>query len=243
MCRRVERNGAKAMTVVVVQMGHVARKTGRTGTFREQELTRKIGNALRTRLVAAGHKAHLMGADDPLPVAKGDVFVALHGDSGNAKVAGRGQSSKRGASVGFPKSDQGGGRLGKEWKTQHAKAGFPGGFLADNNTVNMTEYYMWDRTGGFRHRYLAEHATLTNSADEEWIFAHIQVAAAAHVAAIEHVLGTAGGPKPNEYVVKKGDTLIKIGRQFGLEFQAIAKRNGITAPFTIFPGQVLAIPR
>jgi LysM repeat protein len=224
-------------------MGHVPRQTGRTGTWREQELTRKVGKALRTRLIEAGHKAHVMGADDELPVSKGDVFVALHGDSGNAAVAGPGKSTRRGASVGFPKSDKGGGRLAGEWKRQHAKAGFPGGFLPDNHTANMREYYMWERTGGFKHRYLAEHATLTNSADEEWIFAHIQAAAAAHVKAIERVLRGNGGPKPKEYVVKKGDTLIKIGKRFGLAFQAIAKRNGIKAPFTIFPGQVLKIPR
>jgi nucleoid-associated protein YgaU len=234
------------MAVVVVQMGHVPRTSGRTGTWREQELTRKLGRALRAQLIEAGHKAHLMGADDALPVPKGDVFVALHGDSGNAAVAGHGKSTRRGASVGFPESDRSDRRLAMEWKRQHAKAGFPGGFLPDNNTANLREYYMWERTGAFTHRYLAEHATLTNSADEEWIFAHIQQSAAAHVRAIARIVGSAGGnggPKPTEYVVKQGDTLIKIGKQFGLAFQVIATHNGIKEPFTIFPGQKLRIPR
>jgi len=169
------------MAVIVVQMGHVPRQTGRTGTWREQELTRKVGKALRTRLIEAEHKAHVMGADDELPVSKGDVFVALHGESGNAAVAGPGKSTRRGASVGFP-----------------------GGFLPDNHTANLREYYMWDRTGGFKHRYLAEHATLTNSADEEWIS--------------------------------------RTSRQSSVCSAAMVARSR-KAPFTIFPGQVLKIPR
>lgn len=231
------------MAVIVIQMGHVPRKTGATGTWREQELTRKIGKELRTRLIKAGHEAHLMGADDALPVSRGDVFVALHGDSGNAKVAGPGKSTRRGASVGFPAAD--GGKLGKVWKQEHARAGFPGGFLRNNHTVNMSQYFMWPVTGGFKHRYLAEHATLTNSADEEWIFAHIGGAAKAHLAAIERVLGGGSGAakKVLQHVVRKGDTLSAIGRKFGVDFRKIAQRNGIKAPFTIFPGQVLRIPQ
>lgn len=232
------------MGVVVVQMGHVPRNAGATGTWREQELTRKIGKELRSRLIRAGHDAHLMGADDALPVSRGDVFVALHGDSGNAKVAGPGRSSKRGASVGFPSSDSG--KLAKAWKKAHEKEGFPGGFLRDNNTVNMSQYYMWDKTGRFKHRYLAEHATLTNSADEEWIFAHIKRAAKAHVDAINNMLNGSGGGGTTiagggEYVVKKGDTLSAIGNMFGVDFREIARINGIKAPFKIFPGQVLRL--
>lgn len=232
------------MAVVVVQMGHVPRKSGATGTWREQELTRKIGRELRARLIKAGHDAHLMGADDALPVPRGDVFVALHGDSGNAKIAGPGRSTKRGASVGFPSSDSG--KLAKAWKKAHKEAGFPGGFLKNNHTVNMSQYYMWDKTGRFKHRYLAEHATLTNSADEAWIFAHIKRAAKAHVDAINQVLNGGGGGTTtgsNKYTVQKGDTLFAIGKKFGMTFEKIAKANGIAAPFTIFPGQVLKIPR
>lgn len=230
------------MGVVVVQMGHVPRTNGATGTWREQELTRKIGKELRAQLLKAGHKAHLMGADDALPVSRGDVFIALHGDSGNADFAGPGRSTKRGASVGFPSSD--GGKLGKAWKKEHKQVGFPGGFLADNNTVNMSEYYMWGETGQFDHRYLAEHATLTNSADEEWIFSHIKQAARAHVRAINKVLKHTGqltARVAGEYVVQKGDTLFAIGQKLGVDFREIARINGIKAPFKIFPGQVLRL--
>jgi len=43
------------------------------------------------------------------------------------------------------------------------------------------------------------------------------------------------------YTVKKGDTLSKIGKMFGVPWQNIAKLNGIEAPYTIYPGQKLRI--
>lgn len=230
------------MGIIVVQMGHVPRTTGATGTWREQELTRLLGKKLRALLVDAGHKVHLMGADDAVPVSRGDVFVALHGDSGNATFAGPGRSTRRGASVGFPAGDSG--RMGRAWKKAYAAEGWPGGFLADNNTPAMREYYMWARTGGFNHRYLAEQATLTNSKDEAWIFAHIHEAAVAHVKAIRKVLGGSGvgaAPANGTYTVKAGDTLSEIGLKFGIDFRELARINRIEAPFTIVPGQVLRL--
>lgn len=233
------------MAVIVIQMGHVPRVAGRTGTWREQELARAVGKKLRALLLQAGQQAHLMGADDRLPVSRGDVFVALHGDSGNASFAGRGQSTKRGASVGYP--DENGKLLGRAWKDAHAAVGWPGGFLSDNNTVNMSQYYMWAATGRFKHRYLAEHATMTNSKDEAWIFGHLDEAAAAHVSAIKKVLRIGGGSSsgsqgaPATHTVRSGETLSSIGRKFGIDFRQLAKLNGINPPFTIFPGQVLKL--
>lgn len=43
------------------------------------------------------------------------------------------------------------------------------------------------------------------------------------------------------YVVKSGDTLSKIASQYGTTYQEIAKKNRITNPNLIYPGQVLKI--
>lgn len=55
-----------------------------------------------------------------------------------------------------------------------------------------------------------------------------------------------GGSKPSgttTYTVKSGDNLSKIGAQFGVSWQEIAKLNGIAGPkYIIYPGQKLKIP-
>jgi len=45
------------------------------------------------------------------------------------------------------------------------------------------------------------------------------------------------------YVVRPGDTLFKIARQFGVTVDELAKINGISNPNVIFPGQELKIPK
>ncbi|HEY3448034.1 MAG TPA: LysM peptidoglycan-binding domain-containing protein [Myxococcales bacterium] len=44
------------------------------------------------------------------------------------------------------------------------------------------------------------------------------------------------------YTVEPGDTLSKIGGQFGVPWQNIARENGIASPYRIYPGQSLSIP-
>ena len=44
------------------------------------------------------------------------------------------------------------------------------------------------------------------------------------------------------YIVEEGDTLSAIARTFGVSVEALAAANGISAPYTIFPGQQLVIP-
>lgn len=43
------------------------------------------------------------------------------------------------------------------------------------------------------------------------------------------------------YTVKRGDCLTSIGKRLGVSWIDIATRNGIRSPYTIYPGQVLAI--
>lgn len=43
------------------------------------------------------------------------------------------------------------------------------------------------------------------------------------------------------HIVKKGETLALIGRTYGVSYKAIARRNGIKPPYTIYVGQRLVI--
>lgn len=59
------------------------------------------------------------------------------------------------------------------------------------------------------------------------------------------VLSIAGGsPGSSEgagrYIVEPGDCLSAIGHELGLDWRAIAASNGISAPYTIYPGQVIS---
>ncbi|MFU8892103.1 MAG: LysM peptidoglycan-binding domain-containing protein [Luteolibacter sp.] len=45
-----------------------------------------------------------------------------------------------------------------------------------------------------------------------------------------------------EYTVVAGDNLVRIGRQFGISAQALAKANGLEAGSIIHPGQKLKVP-
>ena len=46
----------------------------------------------------------------------------------------------------------------------------------------------------------------------------------------------------NNYIVKPGDCLSKIGSQLGVNWRDIANANGITSPYVIYVGQNLIIP-
>lgn len=169
------------MTKVVVQMGHVARRTGATGTHREQEFARLVGSRLSSELSKRGHKVYLIGADDAVPNC--EVFVSLHLD-------GNRNTSIRGASVGYPSNSSGSpsGRLAQAWKRHHQRNGYPSGFHRDNYTEGLRYYYGF-RSSIATFEYLAEHGTSTNPGDEAWLFSHIEECVRAHVDAIGEVVG------------------------------------------------------
>lgn len=54
--------------------------------------------------------------------------------------------------------------------------------------------------------------------------------------------GAVATPQESTYTVVSGDYLVKIGQKTGKDWQAIARLNGIGAPYTIYPNQVLRLP-
>jgi len=48
-------------------------------------------------------------------------------------------------------------------------------------------------------------------------------------------------PKPNQYQVRKGDTLYSIAFRYGLDYRDLAERNGISGSYNIYPGQKLSL--
>lgn len=54
--------------------------------------------------------------------------------------------------------------------------------------------------------------------------------------------GAVATPKESTYTVVSGDYLSKIGEKTGKNWQQIADLNGIKAPYTIYPNQVLRLP-
>ncbi|WP_206613425.1 peptidoglycan DD-metalloendopeptidase family protein [Parahaliea mediterranea] len=48
-------------------------------------------------------------------------------------------------------------------------------------------------------------------------------------------------PAPGTYRVQRGDTLYSIAWRNGIDFRALAAANGIAAPYTIYPGQLLQL--
>ena len=51
-----------------------------------------------------------------------------------------------------------------------------------------------------------------------------------------------GGASSGTYTVQSGDCLSSIGAKLGVNWTSIASANGISSPYTIYPGQVLTIP-
>lgn len=118
------------MGTIYIQMGHVPRKVGSTGTEGEQEFAKAVAARAARRLRRRGHRVFVRGADDPtIPT---DVFVAIHADGSVNKDA-------HGASVGY--QDRDGKRIAHAWKRAYQRLGWATGFRDDNYTEALAEYY------------------------------------------------------------------------------------------------------
>lgn len=173
------------MARVCIQMGHVPRTKGATGTVREQEFAKALAPLIAARLRERGHAVDVIGADDAVPAA--DVFVALHLDGST-------NAERHGASVGYPPSDESSARLAKAWKAAHQLvAGYSWGFLPDNYTANLSGYYGFRRSSA-DHEFLAEHGHATNADEQAWLFDNLGPIADGHVVAVGAVVGH---PRPH----------------------------------------------
>jgi len=159
---------------VVIQMGHVARVRGGTGTSghrgSEQDFVKRLGPMIRDLLLAGGLTVDLIGADDKRRPA--DVFLALHQDGSRNKSA-------SGASTGFPIHGDGE-ILVKIWKARYTTAGWPYGFRRSNYTVGEHYYYgfgglrrWWWKRAKYAAAFLIEHGFATNPDEENWMWDHL----------------------------------------------------------------------
>ena len=171
------------MLQVVVQKGHCFRKTGSTGTAghrgTEQQFADRVGTEMISILRFHGVAAVDVLADEVIPSST--VFVALHQDGSTS-------SSARGASIGYPATNNEGRELGQLWKALYQQAGWPSGFRPDNYTSAMRNYY------GFRQstaeaKLLIEHGFATNVHDENWMWDHLDAIAETNAVAIMRYLG------------------------------------------------------
>ncbi|MER7514470.1 N-acetylmuramoyl-L-alanine amidase [Streptomyces lavendulae] len=53
--------------------------------------------------------------------------------------------------------------------------------------------------------------------------------------------GEPGGGAESTYTVQAGDTLSRIGERLGVSWQTVARENGISPPYLIYPGQTLKV--
>lgn len=175
---------------VCLQMGHVARKKGGTGTTghrgSEQDFVKVIGPKIQAQLISYGLTCALIGADDKRPSAS--VFLALHQD-------GSPSPSARGASVGYPVHGDGE-TLAKIWKARYTMAGWPNGFRPDNYTIGLHWYYAfgglrrwWWKKARFDSAFLIEHGFATTVSEENWMWDHTDQIVDADASAIAQFLG------------------------------------------------------
>lgn len=163
------------MQTLVVQRGHVPRKTGMTGTAGEQDVVTRIAAAMRP--APAGWRLVVIDADVDAALYRGDAFVALHCDGSSNR-------SKSGASVGYKTPE--GKALAARWKAAYVAQGWSRGFRSDNYTAGLSGYYGYKHAlaQGTKACIVVEHGFLTNAGDAAWIRANIDKCAAAVWAAV-----------------------------------------------------------
>lgn len=167
---------------VVVQKGHCFRKRGATGTAghrgTEQAFVDRVGTGMVNVLRFHGVAARSVLADEPIPHS--DVFVALHQDGSTNPRA-------RGASIGFPPTNNDGRELGQLWKAMYQQAGWKSGFRPDNYTRGLRYYYGYRRTTA-KAKLLIEHGFATNEHDANWMWDNIGLIAQTNASAVMRFL-------------------------------------------------------
>ncbi len=105
--------------------------------------------------------------------------------------------------------------------------------------------------GGVKYSYIIEHGFHTNPVEcafllDEENLRQIAKAEAQVIGKYFSLSKTVLPETPNEkdevYIVKKGDTLSKIAKSYGMDYRDLAEYNGIENPNLIFTGQRIYIP-
>jgi len=156
------REGKLRLTMprIVIEMGHVGRTRGATGTPGEQAFTRQVGAWLREYLP----EAEIVPAD--FGSRHCDLFLSLHADGSNNPEA-------RGFSVGYPEGDNG--EFAQFLAERYQKfTGFQR--RKDNYTLSMRNYNAWRRVEA-KYRCLLEAGFFTNRIERTWLTNNIKIIA------------------------------------------------------------------
>ena len=174
---------------ITVQMGHVPRTRGATGTVDEQAFTSALGAALDVKLAAAGWQAEIIEADPPgRAYPDTDLFLAVHCDGNDDEDVGSASFfyPPRAADLSWD--------WGLRWAAAHQSiAGYPFGFRDPNYVARVgLFFYAWrasrlpEEATNADVCLLVEHFFATNPAEHAWAWApgRIDMMADAHVAGL-----------------------------------------------------------
>lgn len=120
------------MSKIVIQRGHVPRRSGATGAPGEQQFAIETAERCRRHIQDVGHSCQVIDADVPNSHYEGHAFFAIHYDSSR-------NPGVQGASVGYQNAE--GARAARLWKAHYQRNGWTNGFRADNYTNNLAQYY------------------------------------------------------------------------------------------------------
>lgn len=174
---------------ITLQMGHVPRTSGSTGTKDEQKFTKALGEEMADQASRAGWRVELIGADPPGRVyPKTDLFHAIHCDGSDDPNVGS-------ASWFYPPRDADAAwDWGVRWAAAHqAIAGYPFGFRRMNYVSAVsTGFYAWRasrlpaQATNAEVCSLGEYYFATNPDEYAWAWTPGRIAqmAKAHVAAL-----------------------------------------------------------
>ena len=174
---------------ITIQMGHVPRTSGSTGTKHEQKFTGLLGQTLAEDLDFAGWEVELIGADPPgrfYPDT--DLFLALHCDGSEDPNVGSASYfyPPRAADLSWD--------WGLRWAAAHQSiAGYRFKFRRPNYVAEVgLGFYAWrasrltEQATNADVCLLAEHYFATNPTEYEWAWApgRIELMSKAHVAGL-----------------------------------------------------------
>ncbi|MGO8045255.1 hypothetical protein ACC713_20370 [Rhizobium johnstonii] len=159
---------------IVIQAGHYARKTGRTGGqgkyVIEQDMSAWVGKMLFDNLKARGYEALLVDADHYTKGMKPRIFLALHTDSSTLPC-------KLGPSIGYDSVSDAKGMHGIALALALTMGVDPTAFMKDSYTKGLESYYAFTDMNPSEFEGVLEMAELTCLKQEEKLLSRAEVLA------------------------------------------------------------------